>query len=86
MIDLYVYDDQHVLSTDEAREWLFPTLGVAGGRRKVVALGCEPLPVRGRQYSWLAGDLRRAVLGLPPMERKPTSVVQPTRVLKMVSP
>lgn len=83
MIDIDAYEDRHVLSTDEAREWLFPTLGVASGRRKVVSLGCEPLPVRGRQYSWLAGDLRRAVLGQPPMPREP--VERPsTRMLQMV--
>jgi hypothetical protein len=80
VIDLYAYQDNHVLSTDEAREWLFPTLSVVGGRRKVISLGVKPLPVRGRQHRWLAGDLRRAMLGDAPMSRE--AVKEPTPTLQ----
>lgn len=80
MIDLTEYPDQAVLTTDEAREWLFPQLSVAAGRRKVISLGAEPLPVTGRQHSWLAGDLRRRMLGLDPMPRGSADIPAPRRL------
>ena len=82
MIDLTQYPDETVLTTDEAREWLFPELTVGAGRRKVVSLGADPLPVRGRQHSWLAGDLRRRILGRPTASR--SGDIPAPRTLEMV--
>lgn len=81
MVDLDRYRDNDVLTTSEAAEWLYPDLRPSSARRMVVSLGAEPLKMRGREYRWLVADLRRRVLGLPPVDRAAQSTT--TRVLQM---
>lgn len=81
MVDLEQYPDSAVLSTREAVQWL-----ELSNSRALVALGVEPLPIRGRQYRWSVRELRRAVMGLPPQPREEVLRVTPVLALRRAAP
>lgn len=57
MIDLGRYPDETLLSTSEIRAWI----GL-GSNKAVLRLPIEPR-FRGREFHFLAGDVKRALLG-----------------------